>query len=164
MIETLRVFINRWVILGAVLLGCGLSGALIWAIQRSHSEAPQAIGPTLVFTNVAAPTATIPGIVRPTNAPETPTSPPPTLPSGSEQIPQGATVQIQGTGTDGLNLRASPGMNQPVNYLGFEAEVFIVRDGPTFADGLNWYYLVGFYDNNRNGWAAANYLQMIQSP
>jgi hypothetical protein len=42
--------------------------------------------------------------------------------------------------------------------------VFLVSDGPQEVDGLTWWYLVGFFDESRNGWAASNFLQVIQNP
>ncbi|NJN43410.1 MAG: hypothetical protein HC806_00800 [Anaerolineae bacterium] len=76
----------------------------------------------------------------------------------------GASVEISGTGGEGLNLRDVPGLNSNIQYLGFESEVFLVQDGPQEVDGLTWWYLVGFFDESRSGWAASNFLQVIQNP
>jgi hypothetical protein len=76
----------------------------------------------------------------------------------------GALVQIKGTGVDGLNLRDEPGLDSGIQYLGFEAEVFTIQDGPVEADGFIWWYIVGFSDETRSGWAAENFLAIVQSP
>jgi hypothetical protein len=43
-------------------------------------------------------------------------------------------------------------------------EVFQVKDGPKQVDNLIWWFLQAPYDTTRNGWAAANYLTVIQNP
>ena len=45
-----------------------------------------------------------------------------------------------------------------------EAEIFIVKDGPIEADGYTWWYLLGPFDETRNGWAVSNYLVLAQNP
>lgn len=81
----------------------------------------------------------------------------------SGKIYVGGYAQITGTGGDGLRLRAGPGLSQPLLFLGYDAEVFEVRDGPEDADGLSWWYLVSPYDDARSGWAAADYLSAVTS-
>jgi hypothetical protein len=76
----------------------------------------------------------------------------------------GAYVQIVGTGGAGLRLRDQPGLAGKVLILGSEAEVFRVEDGPQELDGYTWWYLVGPFDSERRGWAATNYLQIVQGP
>ena len=51
-----------------------------------------------------------------------------------------------------------------LKFLGAESEVFQVKDGPRSADSLTWWYLVAPYDANRNGWAAADFLAVIEKP
>lgn len=72
-------------------------------------------------------------------------------------------VQITGTGGDGLRLRAGPGTDQSPLFLGLDAEVFQVRDGPKEVGGLIWWFLVSPSDENRKGWAAASYLVLVPS-
>lgn len=88
----------------------------------------------------------------------TATFPPP--PAGS-LIKPGVYIQIIGT-EDGLRLRYEPGLQSEVNYLAFDYEVFLVEDGPRQSDDLMWWYLVSQSDTKRNGWGAANYLQVIR--
>jgi hypothetical protein len=76
----------------------------------------------------------------------------------------GGYVQITGTDGDGLRLRASPGLTGEPVFLGYDEEVFEVRDGPQDADGYTWWYLAAPYDETRVGWAAADFLSPIPSP
>ena len=55
-------------------------------------------------------------------------------------------------------------MNSDQLFLGYDAEVFVVKDGPRQADGYTWYYLVAPYDDTRAGWAASNFLNIIPAP
>ena len=70
-------------------------------------------------------------------------------------------MQVEGTG-DGLRLRYEPGLDSEVNYLAFDHEVFLVEDGPRQVDDLQWWFLASQSDKSRNGWGAANYLQVIR--
>jgi hypothetical protein len=73
-------------------------------------------------------------------------------------------VQISSTGGSGLRLHAEPGTSSKALFLGMESEVYLVQDGPQQKDGFTWYYLVAPYDKSRSGWAASNYLVVIQKP
>ncbi len=76
----------------------------------------------------------------------------------------GSFVQITGTQGDGLRLREEPGLGNTVLTLVSDAEVFKILDGPQSADGHTWWYISDPYNENRRGWAVANYLALIQSP
>jgi hypothetical protein len=76
----------------------------------------------------------------------------------------GEFVQITGTSGDGLRLRSEPGRSFSVNFIGMDAEVFEVIDGPVEADGFIWWYLEAPYDKNRNGWSVDEYLQLVTVP
>ncbi|MDH5505912.1 MAG: hypothetical protein OEZ02_01685 [Anaerolineae bacterium] len=75
----------------------------------------------------------------------------------------GSYVQIIGTG-GGLNIRQSPGLSAPVRFLGYDSEVFVVRDGPQTADGFTWWFLVTPVDEARSGWAADQFLSVVTAP
>lgn len=81
-----------------------------------------------------------------------------------DAIGVGGYVQIAGTEGEGLRLRASPGLTSEAVFLGYDDEVFEVRDGPKDADGYTWWYLVAPYDETRAGWAAADFLSPVPSP
>jgi hypothetical protein len=77
-------------------------------------------------------------------------------------IQVGKYAQISGTGGAGLNVRSDPGLNGKMIFLATESEAFRVIDGPVSQDGLIWWKLSTPYDNERQGWAAADYLVLIQ--
>ena len=159
----MRNLFNPWVILGAVLSAILLVLLGLYILEISAPVTPQAGLPTAVVVQIPAPSATPIVIATPSFTPTpTPLPPPPSPLPGVLTV--GALVQITGTGGDGLNLRDSPGLNGKVQYLGFESEVFEISEGPQDADGLNWWLIVGFYDRQRSGWAAANFLEVIQEP
>jgi hypothetical protein len=159
----LRYVFSPGVVGGAVLLGvsllCGLVLLLLVTRPGPDSTAPA----TAVVHVIPLPSAT-PVIPTPTPSPEqSPTSPVPAGP-GSGNLSIGAFVQVTGTWGDGLRLRAEPGLNGEVRFLGLESEVFQVRDGPRQVDDFTWWFLVAPYDESVQGWAVANYLVLVQNP
>lgn len=157
----LKIIFSPWVMLGALAIAAFLVGAVAWLLSTIQ-PAPATSVPTAVVVVIPAPTSTPPGILLPTDTPAlTPTVPASPQPG---EIALNTTVAITGTGGEGLNLRATPGLNGKVQYLGLESEIFIIQDGPQEVDGLTWWYLVGYFDETRNGWAASNYLQAVQNP
>lgn len=105
-------------------------------------------------TNTPAPTATL----VPTSTPTPEFVGPP-----SGQMGVGAYVQIVGTEGRGLNIRSAPGLSTNIQFLAYDAEVFVVRDGPQEVDGLTWWYIVTPVDTARAGWAAGTYLEVVVS-
>jgi hypothetical protein len=112
------------------------------------------------LTVIPAPTST--PNVTPTFTPDPSIFGTPTL--APDVIGVGGFVQIAGTDGEGLRLRADPGLNGTPVFLGYDEEVFEVREGPQEADGYTWWYLVAPYDETRAGWAAADFLGAIPSP
>lgn len=118
---------------------------------------------TAMMNVISAPTATSP-------APTQPVDLTPTAQGESEGEKPGediildAYVQITGTGGTGLRFRLTPSLNGQVKFVASEAEIFLVKDGPLDADGYTWWYLVGPFDETRNGWAVSNYLALTQNP
>jgi len=76
----------------------------------------------------------------------------------------GSYVQIVGTEGTGLNIRNAPGLTATIQFLGYDSEVFEIKDGPREADGFIWWFLVTPVDDSRAGWAAANYLALVANP
>lgn len=109
-------------------------------------------------------------IPAPTSTPDvTPTFTPDPLIFGTptlapDEIGVGGYVQITGTDGEGLRLRSDPGLSGTPVFLGYDEEVFEVREGPQVSDGYTWWYLVAPYDETRAGWAAAAFLGAIPSP
>lgn len=149
--------ITRGMILGTLLVTLSLcllswGGGLIFSSPTAQSQEFSA-----ALTVLPAPTHT-PTLIP--IAQETPIS----TPSNGQGIVVGAYVQITGTEGQGLRLRAAPGLEATLLFLGYDAEVYQVRDGPRQADGYTWWYLVAPYDEQRAGWAAADYLTVIAPP
>jgi hypothetical protein len=67
-------------------------------------------------------------------------------------------------GLRGNDIRAEPGLDGSFQFLAYDSEVFLVRDGPREVDGYTWWYLVAPYDETRVGWAAADFLTYIPAP
>ncbi|GAB4578896.1 MAG: hypothetical protein Fur0022_16330 [Anaerolineales bacterium] len=157
----LRIIFSPWVFIGAIGFAAIWIGAVVWTFYALQPT-PSTGVPTAVVIIIPAPTSTPLGILLSTETP----APTPTVPASPVPgvIALGTTVEIVGTGGEGLNLRTSPGLDSNIQYLGFESEVFIVQEGPQEADGLTWWYLVGYFDASRSGWAASNFLQAIQNP
>jgi hypothetical protein len=160
-LEKLRRFLTPGVLLSALGIGVVLIGGVVyllfWYTPAQATEAPEAAltwipGPT---NTPVPPTATL----LPTST-VTPTF----TPSETGEIGIGVFVQITGTDGAGLNIRNEPGLATNINFLGYDAEVFEVRDGPREADGLTWWYVVTPVDDSRAGWAASNYLTIVANP
>jgi hypothetical protein len=139
-----------------LLIGLVLVGVVILFLGRN--SAPQT-GTMPEMTKIAAPTLT-PKVIDPTQTP----IPTPTsiffLPEGV--IGVGIYVQVTGTGGSGLRMRGDPGLAGRVNFSAMDSEVFLVIDGPVTTDGYVWWHLEAPYDQNRNGWSAADFLTPIK--
>jgi hypothetical protein len=159
----IHYLINPWILGGAFLTALILLGATLGFLWYTRPT-PAPPGPaTAVLNIIPAPTATqlspTPGAASDESlTPTVPPSPPPGT------IGVGAYVQISGTSGDGLRLRTDPGLDSQVRLLGAEAEVFLVKDGPSEKDDYTWWFLVGPYDESRQGWAVSNFLTVVQSP
>lgn len=152
--------ITLWVGLAAAGIGIGLFLLVVMVLSTvKPGQGQEPIEPTAVLTIVAAPSSTPPGIAGLFST-STPT--PQAQSITIDGIAQGRYVQISGTGGDGLRLRQEPGTGTPILFLGYESEVFKVTDGPIETDGYVWWYLTAPYDEKRSGWAASNFLKVVQ--
>lgn len=153
-----RQLFNKWVIIGALsLAGFLLIVTLILIRWGNPLQSPDVGFAPADLTVIVAPTAT--PDVTPT-ATIDPFAPSPT-PTG---LAVGTYAQITGTNGEGLRIRSAPGLTGEPVFLGFDTEVFLVQDGPREADGYVWWYIVAPYDQNRAGWAAADFLTYIPAP
>jgi hypothetical protein len=143
---------NRWILIGGLIIFTFIV-LMMWLIMLFFKPSPRkAETPSAIVMIIAAPTSTTYGVVS--------KSPTPTLQS-LNGIQKGVYIQISGTGSDGLKLRSGPGKDYSAHFIGMEAEVFLVNDGPVVADGYTWWHLVAPYDQTRNGWAVSEYLLLV---
>jgi len=159
--NNLSPIVNIRVLLGAL----GVAGLLILvtliSIGWTKPDPVRDLGfAPADLTVIPAPTST--PNVTPTFTPDPLLVGTPTL--APDVIGVGGYVQITGTDGEGLRLRSSSGLNGAPVFLGYDEEVFEVRDGPQESDGYVWWYLVAPYDETRAGWAAADFLGAIPSP
>lgn len=154
----LRPYFNRWVFLGAILLTGFLTLVTAVSIGLTSARQNQQVGfAPADLTVIAAPTSTSSAPATATIDPFAPTA----TPTG---IAIGNYVQITGTEGQGLRIRSDPGLNGESQFLGYDSEVFLVKDGPRQVDGFTWWYLVAPYDQTRAGWAAADFLSYVPAP
>jgi hypothetical protein len=123
------------------------SGGESGTVQPANTIIP---GPT---STVYSPTATATRV--PTATSNLPAAPLPGM------IGVGVSVQITGTEGSGLNIRSQPGLGTDIRFVALDSEIFEVRDGPQVVDEITWWLLVTPLDENRSGWAAANYLSLV---
>jgi hypothetical protein len=156
-----------WIILGALGSGIVLFVAVVALIWFSKPEMMIPAPSTPIVRQIDAPT--------PTNLPPTHTPPPPTptplpddpgapTPPAAGELAIGLTVNVLGTGRDGLRFRSEPGLKGSILFLGVDFEEFNITNGPEEADGYTWWYLTGVEDPSRRGWAVSNYLRLLETP
>jgi hypothetical protein len=147
---------NTWTILGTLLVaGCLVLLTVISIGWTSVRQTPP-LGFVPADLTIIPPSTSTPG-PTPVQTPEGTSTP-------IGQIGIGAFVEITGTEGAGLRIRGEPGQAGETVFLGEESETFQVKDGPREADGYTWWYLVAPYDEERAGWAAADYLAGISAP
>lgn len=147
-------------LLGAVLFALALIGAahLIFRKEAGKPNQPEST-PQYLVTLIPAPTET------PTVAP-TPILPSPTaeevsiLPPGV--IAKGRFVKVSGTQGVGLRMRSEPGTSGDVNFLALDDEAFKIIGGPEVKDGYTWWHCEALLDKNRTGWAAEDFLLVLE--
>ena len=146
---------NRYVSLAGILLAVIACGAGLLLI----SNLPSSISPeslpqiTIIPASTYTPTpkqADQEGTVDAGNA------------QSSDGIQAGVYVQITGTNGEGLRIRQEASLDSGVNFYGMDSEVFLVKDGPVDADGYTWWFIAAPYDDSRSGWAASNFLNVIE--
>ncbi len=151
---------KSWV--AALILGVGLFAGFLIVLNLNRPARPPVGAVTAAITVIPSWSGTI----TPTPSSEIITTENPaetaTLEPGVIGI--GAFVQVSDTGGDGLRLRKGPGLGYEMQFLGLDGELFQVADSPIDADGYTWWFVVGSYDDTRQGWAAADFLVIVPSP
>jgi hypothetical protein len=146
------------VLFAALLLGLGY---LFLRIGWGQKQAAQTPLTPLAVTILPAPTET-PVTTLPTSI-FTPTPPPELgLPPGVMGI--GAYAKVSNTGGAGLRIRQSATTDSLTQFIAMDEEVFKVIGGPVEKNAFTWWQLEAPYDKNRTGWAAEEYLTLINLP
>lgn len=146
-------------IVGAILFALVLVG-LAYLVFRSQAgkATPAQTTPQYLVTLLPAPTET--PTLAPTSILATPTlSDVSILPP--DVIAVGRFVKVIGTQGLGLRIRAEAGTSGEVNFLATDNEAFKIIDGPIAKDGYTWWHCEALLDKARSGWAAENYLQVL---
>lgn len=159
----IKHIVNGKVLIAALVIAFLLlaGSVVIILLSLPAPEAGMPVPISAALTIISAPTGT-PRNLPPTltSLPPTPTLPPTAAPG---QFGLGIYVQVD-TGGDALRFRAEPGLDSAPLFLAYDAEAFLITDGPREADGYTWWYLSASYDAARQGWAAQNFLVVIPSP
>lgn len=147
-------------ILGAILFALILIG-MAFLVFRSQANArtPMETTPQYLVTIIPAPTETptmVPTMVLPSLTPGDVSI----LPPGT--IAVGRYVKVSGTQGVGLRMRSEAGTSGELNFLGLDDEAFKVIDGPIVKDGYTWWYCEALLDKSRVGWAAENFLLVLE--
>lgn len=80
-----------------------------------------------------------------------------TLPPGNFQI--GGSVRVVGTGIGGLNVRPSPNLDNVPKFQAPDGTIFVLREGPIFANNTEWWRVEDPNDPSITGWGARNFLE-----
>jgi len=155
-----RAKIHLISLLGAFLFALVLVGIafLVFRSQARH-RAPMETTPQYLVTIIPAPTETptmVPTMMLPSPTPADVSI----LPPGTIAI--GRYVKVSGTKGAGLRMRAEAGTSGDLNFLALDDEAFKIIDGPVVKDGYTWWYCEALLDKNRVGWAAENYLIVLE--
>jgi len=160
----MKDILNKRVLVAAVVIaGMLVCASLVYiVVGRPAAPAPDLTPASAVLTVIPAPSST-PHTQPPTLTPihsmllVSPTPAP-------GQIAIGVYVQPT-TGGDGLRVHTAPSLSASLAFPNpaFDSEVFLVTQGPEYADGYTWWYLTASYDASRAGWAVQEYLTVIPS-
>jgi hypothetical protein len=155
----MKIVVNKYTLLGGVLVFFILGAYLVLMVTGLTFKNQAVSTPRAALTVLPAgmiPTQDLSLLVV------TPTLTPQFEPTDQYGIGIGKNVQISGTGGVGLRIREGAGRDFNTHFLANESEVFKVINGPVEADNITWYQLVAPYDENRQGWASAEYLVKIE--
>jgi hypothetical protein len=138
-----------------------------WAVVDSvggaaapGGQTPIVIVVTATFTIGPPPTLTpLPQVEPPTVAPLPTVVPTATLPPG--EFRPGVIVEVVGVGLNGLNIRAGAGTSAVLLFVAPERTRFMIMSGPQNASGFEWWEVREVNAPNRTGWAARNFLQVV---
>ena len=160
-LKRLLAFFTPWMILSSLLIGILLFAAGALLVWWSRPAQTVEIFPTAVVLIIPLPTDTP---APPSPTPDISAEATATLPPNSSEFAIGQSVQVNGTGGEGLRLRVDPGIQNQVLLIGQDGEIFQVRDGPRQVEDYTWWYLVATADETRYGWGVGDYLTAVNQP
>ncbi len=160
----MREIFSLRVLLAALAIGLALTCITLLYIVIARPALPRTESAPRALTRIPAPTSTAYVFTPTAELTVFTATPQPTATPAPGQISVGGYVQITGTGGDGLRLRAAPGLDAPLLFLGYDTEIFQITDGPVERDGRIWWALVSPYDSTRAGWAVQDYLTPFEAP
>ena len=146
------------ILFAALLLGLGY---LFLRVSVGQTQTLQTTLTPLAVTILPAPTETPVTIVPTSIFTITPTpelGPPPGI------MGIGAYAKVSNTGGAGLRIRQSATTDSLTQFIAMDEEVFKIIGGPVEKNGFIWWQLEANYDKNRTGWAAEEYLTLINLP
>ena len=157
-----NILTGKVIVAGMVIAAILFCGSILYILISRPADPEDGSGPAAaVLTIIPAPTGT-PRTLPPTLTSIPPTSTLPPTP-GLGEFGIGIYVQVD-TGGEALRIRSEPGLSYDPLFLAFDAEVFLITEGPRQADGYSWWYLTASYDDARSGWAVQDFLTIIPSP
>lgn len=153
------------IVVGVLVLLCL---AVVFGLRAIRDRARERPTPQATVTSRVLPVPTwtpAPGQTGPTTTPSA-TVVLPIGPTATGQvfteIAPGATVVVQGTGGQGLNLRAEPSAAAALVVNLRDGALLTVLEGPKEAGGYIWWKLQTA--DNKQGWGAANWLVLQTTP
>ncbi len=145
---------------GALIFALALIG-LAYLVFLSQADKAQAVQTTPQYQVTLLPAPTETPTLVPTSILSTPTlSDVSILPP--DVIAVSRYVKVIGTQGLGLRMRAEAGTSGEVNFLAMDDEAFKIIDGPIAKDGYTWWHCEALLDKTRSGWAAEDYLQVLE--
>lgn len=124
----------------------------VYRIERPDLGMVEEIAPPVEVATAAAamPTA------APTQAPTAEQE----VAATSVVLEPGTVVEISGTGAAGVTVRDSPSLSGAPVFVAYDAEQFLLTEGPQFADGLEWWFGLDPL-GQRMGWIPRDFLAPV---
>ena len=152
--------INKRVLIGAIIIAVVLAFyGILWLNGFTYQKSTS--GQATAFLTVIAPSE-----IPTQNLTYLSSTPTPTVdPAFGDLhgIAVNVYVKISGTSGSGLNIRENAGTDSQTKFVANESEVFQVVEGPVMKNEIIWWKLVTPYDQSREGWAAATYLELVEN-
>lgn len=176
-------YLPVWSVALTLMLVCGAVACIVLGVVSLGGRTVAAGSPRFVIVTAEVPTSTpfVPDSLAPSPIPnqltqggavpafslQGPTLAPIVISPTPESVAVGKTV-IATAEDSGVNVRSGPSVQNERLFVAENGESFTVIDGPTQGDGLTWWKIQSPNDANRQGWAAAAYLELpspaTQSP